>query len=111
MALVVTRSGSWSLQIVRRTQPPVSRSCPNDAWTSRNRRLARDFERYATTVAAFIRLAMIRIMLRRLCRNHFAMNPNFPDGLLVAARLPAHILQKPAHRVELRAEARPVSGF
>ena len=33
------------------------------AWISRNRRLARDFERYATTVAAFIRLAMIRIML------------------------------------------------
>lgn len=32
----------------------------------RNRRLARDFERYATTVAAFARLAMIRIMLRRL---------------------------------------------
>src|SRR6185503_18609671 len=28
--------------------------------------LARDFERYATTVAAFVRLAMIRIMLRRL---------------------------------------------
>jgi transposase len=36
---------------------------------SRNRRLARDFERYATTVAAFIRLAMIRIMLRRLAAN------------------------------------------
>src|SRR5262245_19551978 len=38
------------------------------AWISRNRRLARDFERYATTVAAFIRLAMIRIMLRRLTK-------------------------------------------
>ncbi len=36
------------------------------AWISRNRRLARDFERYAATVAAFVRLAMIRIMLRRL---------------------------------------------
>ena len=33
-------------------------------------RLARDFERYATTVAAFVRLAMIRIMLRRLAANH-----------------------------------------
>ncbi len=41
------------------------------AWISRNRRLARDFERYARTVAAFFRLAMIRIMLRRLTRiNH-----------------------------------------
>ena len=39
------------------------------AWISRNRRLARDFERYATTAAAFIRLAMIRIMLRRLAAN------------------------------------------
>jgi hypothetical protein len=28
------------------------------AWISRNRRLARDFERYARTVAAFVRLAM-----------------------------------------------------
>ena len=33
------------------------------------------------------------------------------QGILAAARLPAHILQKPAHRVEFRAEARPVSGF
>ena len=33
---------------------------------SRNRRLARAFERYATTVAAFVRLAMLRITpLRR----------------------------------------------
>src|SRR6187455_3086595 len=39
------------------------------AWISRNRRLARDFERYAITVAAFVRLAMIRIMLRRLAAN------------------------------------------
>jgi hypothetical protein len=30
---------------------------------------ARDFERYATTVAAFICLAMIRIMPRRLSAN------------------------------------------
>jgi hypothetical protein len=34
----------------------------------RTRALARDFERYARTVAAFIRLAMIRIMLRRLTK-------------------------------------------
>jgi hypothetical protein len=32
-------------------------------------RLARDFELYARTVAAFIRLAMIRIMLKRLVAN------------------------------------------
>ena len=35
---------------------------------SRNRRLMRDFERYDTTVAAFVRLAMIRLMLKRLTK-------------------------------------------
>jgi transposase len=39
-------------------------------WTfasiSRNRRLARNFERGARSVAAFVRLAMIRRMLKRL---------------------------------------------
>ena len=39
------------------------------AWISHFRRLTRDFERYARSVAAFIRLAMIRIMLRRLTRS------------------------------------------
>ncbi len=38
------------------------------AWISPNRRLARAFERYARTVIAFVRLAMIRIMLKRLIR-------------------------------------------
>ncbi|HLI19874.1 MAG TPA: IS5/IS1182 family transposase, partial [Stellaceae bacterium] len=32
----------------------------------RCRRLAKDFERHARKAAAFVRLAMIRIMLRRL---------------------------------------------
>ena len=36
------------------------------AWISRNRRLARDYERHARTAAAFVWLAMIRLMLRRL---------------------------------------------
>ena len=43
------------------------KALPKDLPT--NRRLARDFERYATIVAAFFRLAMIRIMLRRLAAN------------------------------------------
>src|SRR5438132_5011427 len=73
MALVVWRTGTWKLEIVKRPDAIgfevlskrwiVERTF---AWISRNRRLARDFERYATTVAAFVRLAMIRIMLRRL---------------------------------------------
>lgn len=75
MAAVIAKTGTWKLEIVKRTElhrfivlPKrwvVERSF---AWISRNRRLARDFERYARTGAAFIRLAMIRIMLRRLTR-------------------------------------------
>ena len=38
------------------------------AWISRNRRLLRDFERYARTIIAFVRLTMIRFILKRLIR-------------------------------------------
>ena len=55
-AKAAAKTGYWTIEIVERTF----------AWLSRFRRLARDFERYARTVAAFIHLAMIRIMLRRL---------------------------------------------
>ena len=75
MATTIAATGSWKMEIVRRCDlhrfvvlPKrwiVERSF---AWISRNRRLARDFERYATTVAAFVRLAMIRIMLKRLTK-------------------------------------------
>jgi transposase len=72
------RTGTWKIGIVKRSEfaksfvvlPKhwiVERTL---AWISRNRRLARDFERYARTVTAFIRLAMIRIMLRRLAANY-----------------------------------------
>src|SRR5665213_239950 len=75
MAKTVAKTGSWSLQIVKRSDAHRFVVLPKRwivertfAWISRNRRLARDFERYARTVAAFFRLAMIRIMLRRLTR-------------------------------------------
>ena len=37
------------------------------AWLGRCRRLAKDFENLTRTAVAFIRLASIRLMLRRLC--------------------------------------------
>jgi transposase len=69
------RTGPWRLQIVKRSDAAGFEVLPKRwiverTWISRNRRLARDFERYATTVAAFFRLAMIRLMLRRLAANN-----------------------------------------
>ena len=75
MAAVVAKTGAWKLEIVKRTELHRFVVLPKRwvvertfAWIGRNRRLARDFERYAKTVAAFVRLAMIRVMLRRLTR-------------------------------------------
>src|SRR5271156_1850323 len=75
MEKVVANTGCWTLQIVKRSDAHHFIVLPKRwivertiACISRNRRLARDFERYARTVAAFVRLAMIRIMLRRLTK-------------------------------------------
>ncbi len=72
----VAATGRWVLQIVKRSDAHRFVVMPKRwivertlAWISRNRRLSRDFERYTSTVVAFIRLAMIRIMLRRLAAN------------------------------------------
>ena len=70
------RTGTWKIEIIKRSDiakgfdvMPKRRLVERTlAWVSRNRRLCRDFERYARTVAAFVRLAMIRIMLRRLTK-------------------------------------------
>ena len=70
------RTGTWAIEIVKRSDIAkgfvvlpkrwiVERTF---GWISLYRRLSRDFERHAKTVAAFVRLAMIRIMLRRLTR-------------------------------------------
>ena len=75
MAAVAAKTGTWRLEIVKRNDVPRFEVLPKRwivertfAWIGRNRRLVRDFERHARTVAAFVRLAMIRIMLRRLTR-------------------------------------------
>jgi transposase len=78
-------TGKWIIEIVKRNELHKFVVLPKRwivertfAWISRNRRLARDFERYATTVAAFIRLAMIRLMLRRLTRS--TLCPGIPTS-------------------------------
>jgi putative transposase len=59
MALTVWRTGAWQLQIVKRSDAAGFEVLPERwivertfTWISCNRRLAHDFERYATTVAA-----------------------------------------------------------
>jgi len=76
MEKLVADTGRWSLEIVKRSEAHrfvilpkrwiVERSF---GWMVRYRRLARDFERHARKAAAFVRLAMIRLMLRRLTRT------------------------------------------
>lgn len=71
------KTGCWRVEIVKRPSGAegfvvvakrwiVERTL---AWISRNRRLARDFENLARTAVALVRLAMIKIMLRRLART------------------------------------------
>jgi transposase len=74
-AQAAANTGQWVVEIVKRNELHKFVVLPKRwivertlAWISRNRRLARDFERHARTVAAFVRLAMIRIILRRLTR-------------------------------------------
>src|SRR6185369_34407 len=76
MQAAVARTGSWELQIVRRCDRHRFVVLPKRwivertlAWISRCRRLARDYERHARKAAAFVRLAMIRLMLRRLASS------------------------------------------
>ena len=72
----VARTGQWKLEIVRREPETkgfavlpkrwiVERTL---SWIKRNRRVARDVEHLARTASAFIKLAMIKIMLRRVAK-------------------------------------------
>ena len=75
-AAAVRALGKWELEIVKRSDQAVGfevlpkrwiveRSL---AWLGRCRRLAKDLENLTRTALAFLHLAMIRLMLRRLAR-------------------------------------------
>jgi len=73
LAAALTQTGTWTIEVVKRNELHRFVVLPKRwivertlAWISRCRRLAKDFERHARKVVAFIRLAMIRLMLRRL---------------------------------------------
>ena len=75
-AEAVARTGRWRLEIVKRSDGTGFVPLPKRwivertfAWLGRCRRLAKDFENLAVNALAFLCLAMIRRMLRRLARN------------------------------------------
>jgi putative transposase len=91
-ATTIAATGCWTIEIVRRCPSPSFRGLaePIDrrgtfAWISRNRQLTRDFERDAKTVSALMRLAMIRLMLKRLTTPSLCPSPlshgDVPVGL------------------------------
>jgi putative transposase len=67
----------WELEIVERepgtqgfqVQPRRWVVERNFAWLSRNRRLAKDYERKVQTSKALIEVAAIRLVLRRVARS------------------------------------------
>ncbi len=73
MAAAIARTGTWEMEVVRpcdrhkfvvlRQHWIVERTIGS---ISRNRRLGRDFERHCRIAAAFVRMAMIHITLRRI---------------------------------------------
>ena len=75
-AAAVRALGTWELEIVKRSDQAtgfevlpkrwiVERTF---GWLGRCRRLAKDFENRTRTALAFLRLALIRLVLRRIAR-------------------------------------------
>ena len=73
-ALAASRSGNWIIEIVKRNELHKFVVLPKRwivertiAWLNRCRRLAKDWENLNRKALAFLRLASIRLMLRKLC--------------------------------------------
>jgi transposase len=76
-AAAVRAIGRWELEIVKRSDGAAGfKPLPKRwivertfGWLNRCRRLAKDVENLARTALAFLRLAMIRLILRRLATH------------------------------------------
>jgi transposase len=73
-ALAAARSGNWIIEIVQRNALHTFIVLPKRwiversiAWLNRCRRLAKDWENLNRKALAFLYLASIRLMLRKLC--------------------------------------------
>src|SRR5258708_40288493 len=75
LAKALTQFGRWTIEIVKRDAPGfvvlprrwvVERTL---AWLNRNRRLAKDFEASIASAKAWLYLASIQLLIRRLARR------------------------------------------
>jgi hypothetical protein len=87
MGASVARTGTWKMEIVPAATATAASCCRGagssdtpSAGSAAIARLIRDFERHYRIAAAFVRLAMIRIMLRRLAAKPPSLNQNSPMG-------------------------------
>ena len=75
MRALVAHTGDWTLEIVKRSDirgfvlPKHWIVECTLAWISRSRRLSREYERQTCIAVVFVKLAMIRIMLKRIARR------------------------------------------
>ena len=76
LATVLERLGQWTLEIVRRSDTAVGfELLPRRwvvertlAWLNRNRRLAKDFENAIASAEAWLYLASVQLLVRRIAR-------------------------------------------
>jgi transposase len=75
-AAAVRALGPWQIEIVKRTDLHRFVVLPKRwivertfSWIGRNRRLSKDYENRTRFAVAYLRLAMIRLMLRRLIQT------------------------------------------
>ena len=77
LATALAGLGQWTLEIVKRSdQPPGFELLPRRwvvertlAWLNRNRRLAKDFEKDHASSEAWLYLASVQLLTRRLART------------------------------------------
>ena len=82
MAAAVARTDCWTIELVRHCDTHRFAVLPKWriverklGWISQHRRLARDFECHCRMAEAVVRMAMIRIMLRRMAPNPVPASP------------------------------------
>jgi transposase len=103
--------GQWTLEIVKRSdQAKGFRVLPRRwvvertfAWFSRSRRLAKDFETTVTSSQAWLYLASIQLLARRLARP----GPQVRDANIIQIQLPRSLIKL----YEIPASIRTITGF